>query len=279
MLFHESGEFFLARLALVPEEAWGNATPCPDWTVRDVAVHVINGFRLVPTLLAQEPVNPADRNRDTLGGNLTEAGSVALEAAAAALRRPGALDAEVNAPAGVMPARMFAMVRMADTVIHTWDMSSGAGIVVSIPAPLDMSHVWMTVSAIRTMANILAGITPAGAFTSASKAPGRRSAAAAASRATLPASVRFPPSVSLLRSAGLTGSWARSVGTSRKPLITCTATSRTVQSGHGVPLPQASSGTKARRARKNSPDSWKSIIGSTSVSRFATVACTGNSEG
>src|SRR5450759_5011697 len=51
----------------------------------------------------------------------------------------------------------------------------------------------MTVSAIRTMANIFAGITPAGAFTSASKAPGRRSAAAAASRATLPASVRFAP--------------------------------------------------------------------------------------
>jgi hypothetical protein len=41
--------------------------------------------------------------------------------------------------------------------------TSWAGIVVSIPAPLDMSHVWMTVSAIRTMANIFAGITPAGA--------------------------------------------------------------------------------------------------------------------
>jgi uncharacterized protein (TIGR03086 family) len=136
MVFQESGEFFLSRLALVPEEAWGNATPCPDWTVRDVAVHVINGFRLVPTLLAQEPVDPADRNRDTLGANLTEAGSVALEAAVAALRRPGALDAEVNAPAGVMPARTFAMVRMADTVIHTWDMSSGAGIDTTIPAQL-----------------------------------------------------------------------------------------------------------------------------------------------
>ena len=52
------------------------------------------------------------------------------------LRRPGALDAEVNAPAGSMPARMFAMVRMADTVIHTWDMSSGAGIDTTIPAQL-----------------------------------------------------------------------------------------------------------------------------------------------
>lgn len=136
MVFQESGEFFLSRLALVPEDAWGNATPCPDWTVRGVAMHVINGFRLVPALLAQEPADPAARNRDTLGANLTEAGSVALEAAVAALGRPGALDAEVNAPAGVMPARTFALVRMADTVIHTWDMSSGARIDTTIPAQL-----------------------------------------------------------------------------------------------------------------------------------------------
>ena len=136
MVLDESGQFFLARLALVPEGAWGNPTPCPDWTVHDVAVHVINGFRLVPALLAHEPVDPADRNRDTLGANLTEAGSVALNAAVAALGRPGALDAEVTAPAGVMPARTFALVRMADTVIHTWDMSSGAGINTTIPAEL-----------------------------------------------------------------------------------------------------------------------------------------------
>ena len=136
VVFQESGQFFLARLALVPEEAWGNPTPCPDWTVHDVAVHVINGFRLVPALLAHEPVDPADRNRDRLGANLTEAGSVALGSAVAALGRPGALDAEVNAPAGVMPARMFALVRMADTVIHTWDMCSGAGTDTTIPAQL-----------------------------------------------------------------------------------------------------------------------------------------------
>jgi uncharacterized protein (TIGR03086 family) len=136
MVFHESGDFFLTRLALVPEGAWGNPTPCPDWTVRDVAVHVINGFRLVPALLAHEPVDPADRNRDTLGADLTEAGSVALQAAVAAFGRPGAVDAEVTAPAGVMPARRFALVRMADTVIHTWDMSSGAGIDTTIPAQL-----------------------------------------------------------------------------------------------------------------------------------------------
>ena len=35
-----------------------------------------------------------------------------------------------------MPARTFALVRMADTVIHTWDMSSGAGINTTIPAEL-----------------------------------------------------------------------------------------------------------------------------------------------
>lgn len=135
-LMQQAGELFLARLELVPDGAWNNATPCPEWSVREVAAHVVNGFALVPSLLAHERPDPAQRNRDNLGGSPDQAARAALKSAVEALSQPGALDVMITAPAGEMPARMFALVRMADTVIHTWDMSSGAGIDTTIPADL-----------------------------------------------------------------------------------------------------------------------------------------------
>lgn len=134
--FRQAGEFFLTRFAVVPAAAWDRMTPCPEWTVRGVAAHVINGFQLVPALLAQKPPDPRLRNEDTLGAEPVRTGRAALAAAVEALRRPGALDVMVTTPAGRMPARGFTQIRMADTVIHTWDMAAGAGIDTTIPPDL-----------------------------------------------------------------------------------------------------------------------------------------------
>ena len=135
-LLEQSGEFYLTRLAQVPREAWGNATPCPGWTVRDVAAHVMNGLATIAAHLAHEPVDPADRTRDHLGDDAVRSARAALESALEALRQPGALDEMVTAPAGHLPGRVFAIIRAADTVIHTWDMSSGARIDTTIPEGL-----------------------------------------------------------------------------------------------------------------------------------------------
>jgi uncharacterized protein (TIGR03086 family) len=135
-LLEEAGELYLDRLAEVPADAWDNATPCPDWTVRIVAAHVINGLGTIAPLLAQERVDPTERTRDRLGDDPAGAARPALASALDALRRPGALDVMVIAPAGHLPGRAFAVIRAADTVIHTWDLCTGAGIDATLPERL-----------------------------------------------------------------------------------------------------------------------------------------------
>jgi uncharacterized protein (TIGR03086 family) len=136
VLVEQAGEFYLSRLAEVPDETWGNPTPCPDWTVRDVAAHVMNGLATIAPLLAHQPVDPAERTRDHLGADPAASARTALATALGALREPGALDEMVTAPAGHLPGRTFAIIRAADTVIHTWDMTTGAGIDATIPERL-----------------------------------------------------------------------------------------------------------------------------------------------
>ena len=135
-LLKKAGDFYLERLAQVPPEAWGRPTPCPDWTVRDVAAHAINGMATIPAILAHEHVERAPRPKDNLGDDPVGAARAALASSLEALRRPGALEEMVTAPAGHLPGSAFAMIRAADVVIHTWDMSTGAGIDSTIPADL-----------------------------------------------------------------------------------------------------------------------------------------------
>jgi uncharacterized protein (TIGR03086 family) len=134
--FEAAGEYFIGRLEQVPDDAWQNATPCAGWTVRVVAAHNVNGFQMIGALLAHQPLDPNARNRDTLGTDPVGVSRKALKAALDAWRKPGALDTIVDPPPGRMPARAFALVRAADVVIHTWDMTTGAGIDNTIPGDL-----------------------------------------------------------------------------------------------------------------------------------------------
>ena len=157
-LLEQSGEFYISRLRQVPAEAWGNATPCPDWTVRVVAAHVMNGLATIPAYLAHQSVDPADRTRDHLGDDAVGSARSALESALEALRQPGALDEMVTAPAGHLPASVFAIIRAADTVVHTWDMTSGAQIDTTIPEGL------VRAVAAASPPEVLAGGRAAGVF-------------------------------------------------------------------------------------------------------------------
>ena len=40
--FARVSQGFLARIEAVPADAWGNASPCPNWTARAVVAHVID---------------------------------------------------------------------------------------------------------------------------------------------------------------------------------------------------------------------------------------------
>jgi uncharacterized protein (TIGR03086 family) len=113
---------FTERLQGVGPDQWELPTPCEEWTVRDLATHVINTQRRVLGLLGGS-VTPADPD-----GDLLAQWSQVSNDLLAAVRDPVRGDTEVQAYAG--PTRFGELVgglACSDTVVHTWDLSRATG--------------------------------------------------------------------------------------------------------------------------------------------------------
>jgi uncharacterized protein (TIGR03086 family) len=113
---------FTERLQGVGAEQWLLPTPCEEWTVRDLVVHVVNTQRRVLGLLGGS-VTPADPAGDLLV-QWSEASATLLDAA----RDPARADTEVQAFAG--PTRFGELIgglACSDTVVHTWDLARATG--------------------------------------------------------------------------------------------------------------------------------------------------------
>jgi len=105
---------FTERLQGVGPDQWTLPTPCEEWTVRDLAAHVIDTQRRVLGLLG-DSVTPADPDGDLLA-QWSDASTALLDA----VRDPSRADTEVQAFAG--PTRFGALVgglACSDTVVHT----------------------------------------------------------------------------------------------------------------------------------------------------------------
>ena len=86
----------------------GNATPCTEWTVRDVINHVVGGATMFAECVEQGSV-PDDRlgqlmGGDNLGDDYKGAYHAASDRASAAFSGEGALEKIVKLPFGEMPA-------------------------------------------------------------------------------------------------------------------------------------------------------------------------------
>jgi uncharacterized protein (TIGR03086 family) len=113
------------RVAAIAENQWDLATPCPDWTVRDLVVHLIEASRMASLLL--DGVS-ADAARAVFGAShdpdLPAELDRALTDELAAFERPGVFDMVVHHPgAGDLPGARLLQLRTADYLIHSWDMA------------------------------------------------------------------------------------------------------------------------------------------------------------
>jgi uncharacterized protein (TIGR03086 family) len=109
---------FTERLRGVGTDQWMLPTPCEEWTVRDLVVHVINTQCRVLGLLGGS-VTPADPDGDLLA-QWSEASGALLAAA----RDPARAETEVQVFAG--PTRLSELIgglACSDTVVHTWDLA------------------------------------------------------------------------------------------------------------------------------------------------------------
>jgi uncharacterized protein (TIGR03086 family) len=137
---------FGVLVAGVRDEQWALPTPCPDWDVRALVTHVINGNLQVASALAGET--------SPLAGY---AGSAA--AVLAAFRAPGALERIAMVPFGAVPGAVALHLRLTELLVHGWDLARATGQATDFPAGLAEQELAFT---LRTLPSVPKDRSPFG---------------------------------------------------------------------------------------------------------------------
>ena len=144
---------FDARVQATPAEAWGNQSPCAEWTAGDVVAHMSNNFNRMAG--HDEPV-VAD---DDIVQSWNQA-KARLEQ-----RMTGDLSVEVPTPMGPMTmAQMLGRFISTDILVHTFDLARATG----GDETLDPQAVSMAYSGLKPMGD---AIRRPGAFGAATPCP------------------------------------------------------------------------------------------------------------
>ncbi len=121
--YGRAADGFATILRGVEQAAWTAASPCEDWTARDVAAHVIETHRRILTRLHGGDPTPPDSTQDLVAAWAVESGAVR-----AALADPERADTPVQGMGGEQPfSELVGTLLAADTVLHTWDLAVASG--------------------------------------------------------------------------------------------------------------------------------------------------------
>jgi uncharacterized protein (TIGR03086 family) len=128
-LYRRAVEQFGALLQSVRDDQWDAPTPCADWSVRDLANHVIGENRWMPPLMEGKTVADVGDalDGDLLGDDPSGEWDRAAKEALAAAEEPGALDRTVHLSFGDFPGRDYVGQVTSDHVIHAWDLARAIG--------------------------------------------------------------------------------------------------------------------------------------------------------
>jgi uncharacterized protein (TIGR03086 family) len=105
------------------------STPCDGWDVHALLTHLVAGNLWAAELGAGATIEDVgDRlDGDVLGADPAAAYAASAEAAAAAFRRPGALEAPCAVSYGPVPGSVYAGHRCLDVFVHGWDLAVATG--------------------------------------------------------------------------------------------------------------------------------------------------------
>ncbi|MEU2671065.1 TIGR03086 family metal-binding protein [Streptomyces sp. NPDC007164] len=130
---------FTDRVHAVREDQWSAATPCTEWTVRDLVAHLTAEQLWVPPLVTGgrtvAEVGDAFAG-DVLGEDPVAAWDRAAAGARGAFETPGALEGTVNLSYGDTATDAYCAQMVADAVVHAWDLSRAVGADERLPARL-----------------------------------------------------------------------------------------------------------------------------------------------
>jgi uncharacterized protein (TIGR03086 family) len=100
-------------------------TPCTEWNVRGVLNHIVTGNMLAEAVVAGR--SHPDRNTDRLGRDPKTAFADSLATTRATLGRPGLLERVLTTPIGEAPGAVLVHMRVAELVVHGWDLARATG--------------------------------------------------------------------------------------------------------------------------------------------------------
>jgi uncharacterized protein (TIGR03086 family) len=118
-----------AIVAGIPPDRWHDSTPCAGWDVRALVNHLISGNLWAAELAAGATIDDVGSrlDRDLLGSDPARSYAESAKPAAAAFRRPGALDAPCAVSYGPVPGSAYAGHRFIDVFTHGWDLAAATG--------------------------------------------------------------------------------------------------------------------------------------------------------
>lgn len=134
--FTRAADGFLSRIGAVSPHAWTAESPCPDWTARDVVVHVINEARRInATVRRTEPTElhgVAVAEMGSLPATTPDADLAAAFAHVSAdlvatIDDPATQDVEMPSPVGPLRFAECVDTLPADVLVHTWDLARATG--------------------------------------------------------------------------------------------------------------------------------------------------------
>jgi uncharacterized protein (TIGR03086 family) len=121
-----AGDGFLDHLRAVTDDQWDAPTLCGDWSVHDLAHHLLAG-----SMMAVRLAEGGSREDATAAFELTlddtdPVGAVeaAFAAEAVAMSDPAVLAATLPHPAADLPGSQILGFRVADRLVHTWDLAT-----------------------------------------------------------------------------------------------------------------------------------------------------------
>ncbi|HEU4946826.1 MAG TPA: TIGR03086 family metal-binding protein [Kribbella sp.] len=116
------------------EDQWSAPTPCTDWTVRELVVHLVDLNRLFARMMNDQA--PPDRSADPLGADPVGAYLESAESMQAAFDQPGILDRLYDGPRGPVTGAVRLQWRMSDLLTHGWDLAQATGQPAELPEDL-----------------------------------------------------------------------------------------------------------------------------------------------
>jgi uncharacterized protein (TIGR03086 family) len=99
----------------------GASTPCDRFAVRDVLEHMIGGgSTFAAAFRGEAPAAPPTGDPLVLFPKV-------MDELLGAMKAPGALDKQVDAPFGTVPGEVFARFVALDGLVHGWDIATATG--------------------------------------------------------------------------------------------------------------------------------------------------------